>query len=285
LRRQTLFYERAHDAIARGKTLTRSDYSRAFAADDESGALQQVLFWDFFATGNATASAGEIRDEIARLDALAAATRGVPHDKRQMLIDVLDNEPTLIFTGAIATARDVADTLRCAILTSRGAQPRNAIDAFRRGSIDRLVATDLAAEGLNLQRAGVVIHYDIPWNPVKLDQRNGRAHRIGQKRPSVRAIYFMPERDRTGIVETIETKNRTRARILQPAAPPAPPTTLPPRLPHDAAAVALIRAGVDIPELASRRFRAGAELELAELARGPLDERRVREIIDLERLI
>ena len=285
LRRQTRFYERALDAIARGRTLTRSDYRRAFAADDESGALQQVLFWDFFATGNVAASAGEIRDEIARLDALAAEARSVPRDKRQTLIDVLDNEPTLIFTGAIATAREIADATRCAILTSRGAQPRNAIDAFRRGSIDRLVATDLAAEGLNLQRAAVVVHYDIPWNPVKLDQRNGRAHRIGQKRPSVRAIYFMPERDRTGIVETIETKNRTRARILRPTTPPAPPTTLPPHLPHDAAAVALIRAGLDVPELASRRFRAGAELELAELARGPLDERKVRQIVELERLI
>jgi len=183
LRRQTRFYERALDAIARGRTLTRSDYRRAFAADDESGALQQVLFWDFFATGNVAASAGEIRDEIARLDALAAEARSVPRDKRQTLIDVLDDEPTLIFTGAIATAREIADATRCAILTSRGAQPRNAIDAFRRGSIDRLVATDLAAEGLNLQRAAVVVHYDIPWNPVKLDQRNGRAHRIGQKRP------------------------------------------------------------------------------------------------------
>jgi superfamily II DNA or RNA helicase len=284
LRRQTRFYERALDAIARGRTLTRSDYRRAFAADDESGALQQVLFWDFFATGNVAAGAAEIRDEIARIDALAAQARATPRDKRQTLIDVLDDEPTLIFTGAIATARDLAGTLRCAIVTSRGAQPRNAIDAFRRGSIDRLVATDLAAEGLNLQRAAVVIHYDIPWNPVKLDQRNGRAHRIGQKRPSVRAIYFMPERDRTGIVETIETKNRTRARILRPTTAPAPPTTLPPHLPHDAAAVALIRAGLDVPELASRRFRAGAELELAELARGPLDERRVRQIVELERL-
>ena len=284
LRRQTRFYERALDALARGRTLTRTDYRRAFAADDESGALQQVLFWDFFATGNVVCGAAEIRDEIARLDALAAQARATPRDKRQTLIDVLDDEPTLIFTGAIATARDVAGTLRCAIMTSRGAQPRNAIEAFRRGSIDRLVATDLAAEGLNLQRAAVVIHYDIPWNPVKLDQRNGRAHRIGQKRPSVRAIYFMPERDRTGIVETIETKNRTRARILRPTTPPAPPATLPPHLPHDAAAVALIRAGLDVPELASRRFRAGAELALAELARGPLDERKVRQIVELERL-
>ena len=285
LRRQTRFYERALDAFARGRMLIRSDYRRAFAADDESGALQKVLFWDFFTTGSTAANASEIDDEIARLDALVAATRSAPHDKRKTLMDLVGDEPTLIFTGAIATARDIAGALRCAILTSRGAQPRNAVEAFRSGSIDRLVATDLAAEGLNLQRAAVVVHYDIPWNPVKLDQRNGRAHRIGQKRPTVRAIYFMPERDRTGIVETIETKNRTRERILRPTTPTAPPVTLPPRLPRDAAAVALIRAGVDIPELAERRFRAGAELALAELARGPLDERKVRKIIELERLI
>src|SRR5207237_7180527 len=143
--------------------------------------------------------------------------RATPRDKRQTLIDVLDNEPTLIFTGAIATARDVAGTLRCAIVTSRGAQPRNAIDAFRRGSIDRLVATDLAAEGLNLQRAAVVVHYDIPWNPVKLDQRNGRAHRIGQTRDEVRAIYFIPEERTTGIIETVAAKNRVRRHSLRVA--------------------------------------------------------------------
>src|SRR5205814_1004949 len=83
IRRQTRFYERALDAIARGRTLTRSDYRRAFAADDESGALQQVLFWDFFATGNVATGAAEIRDEIARLDALAAQARATPRDKRQ----------------------------------------------------------------------------------------------------------------------------------------------------------------------------------------------------------
>jgi superfamily II DNA or RNA helicase len=285
LRRQTRFYERALDALARGRTLTRSDYRRAFAADDDSGALQQVLFWDFFATGNAAASAAEMRDEIARLDDLAAQARSAPPEKRRSLIDLLDDQPTLIFTGAIATARDLAAALDCAILTARGARPRNAIDAFRRGTIDRLVATDLAAEGLNLQRAAAVVHYDIPWNPAKLDQRNGRAHRIGQKRPAVRAIYFMPERDRTGIVQTIETKNQTRARILRPAISSALPASLPPHIPQDAAGVALIRAGVDVPELALRRFRAGAELELAELARGQLDERKVRQIVDLERLI
>src|SRR5207302_5567808 len=119
----------------------------------------------------------------------------------------------LIFTSAVATAHDIASTLRAGVITSRGAQPLDALEAFRRGTIDRVVATDLASEGLNLQRAGVVVHYDIPWNPVKLDQRNGRAYRIGQTRDSVRAIYFLPEA-RSRVVETIASKNRTRRRIL-----------------------------------------------------------------------
>src|SRR5207237_8119718 len=94
---------------------------------------------------------------------------------------------------------------------------RDAIGAFRRGRIGTLVCTDLAAEGLNLQRAGVVVHYDIPWNPVKLDQRNGRAWRIGQKRTCVQAIYFLPENRRTRIIETVTAKNRARRRLLGPS--------------------------------------------------------------------
>src|SRR5439155_9770123 len=121
--------------------------------------------------------------------------------------------PMLIFTGAVATALDIGDAMQAGVMTSRAARPLDALDAFRRGRIDTLVCTDLASEGLNLQSAGVVVHYDIPWNPVKLDQRNGRAHRIGQTRDSVRAIYFLPEA-RSRVVETIASKNRVRRRIL-----------------------------------------------------------------------
>jgi superfamily II DNA or RNA helicase len=45
-----------------------------------------------------------------------------------------------------------------------------------------LVATDAAGEGINLHCANIVINYDMPWNPNKLEQRFGRVHRIGQKR-------------------------------------------------------------------------------------------------------
>ncbi len=44
-----------------------------------------------------------------------------------------------------------------------------------------LVATDAAGEGINLQRANLMINYDIPWNPNRIEQRFGRIHRIGQK--------------------------------------------------------------------------------------------------------
>jgi superfamily II DNA or RNA helicase len=43
-----------------------------------------------------------------------------------------------------------------------------------------LVATDAAGEGLNLQRAHLMVNYDLPWNPTRIEQRFGRIHRIGQ---------------------------------------------------------------------------------------------------------
>ena len=43
-----------------------------------------------------------------------------------------------------------------------------------------LVATDAAGEGINLQRAHLMVNYDLPWNPARLEQRFGRIHRIGQ---------------------------------------------------------------------------------------------------------
>src|SRR5690606_33817147 len=43
-----------------------------------------------------------------------------------------------------------------------------------------LLATDAAGEGINLQRAHLMVSYDLPWNPNRLEQRFGRIHRIGQ---------------------------------------------------------------------------------------------------------
>ncbi len=52
---------------------------------------------------------------------------------------------------------------------------------FREGEIKVLLATESASEGLNLQTCGVLINYDMPWNPMRVEQRIGRIDRIGQK--------------------------------------------------------------------------------------------------------
>ena len=64
---------------------------------------------------------------------------------------------------------------------------------FAEGSIRVLVCTDAAAEGLNLQNCGSLFNYDMPWNPMKVEQRIGRIDRIGQRRHEVRIRHFMYE--------------------------------------------------------------------------------------------
>lgn len=53
--------------------------------------------------------------------------------------------------------------------------------AFRKGDVQILLGNDAMAEGLNLQTCGVEINYDVPWNPMRLEQRIGRVDRIGQQ--------------------------------------------------------------------------------------------------------
>ena len=54
-------------------------------------------------------------------------------------------------------------------------------EAFRHDpAVQVLLATDAAGEGINLQRAHLMVNYDLPWNPNRLEQRFGRIHRIGQ---------------------------------------------------------------------------------------------------------
>jgi len=283
VRRQTRFYERALDSLRSGRTLTKREYRRAFGDEEDRDALQEVLFWDVFAPEEARIDAEVIREELRRLDAIRDAALAAPDAKRDLLASVIGNEPAIIFTSAVATAHDLARALGAGVLTSREAIPVDAIAAFRRGCIDVLVCTDLAAEGLNLQRAATIVHYDIPWNPVKLDQRNGRAWRIGQKREWIDAIYFFPDSRRTRIVETIAAKNRARKRLLQPADSRAARTlsALPAYMPRDAPAVKLVKRLRQPPPQLARRYPAGIERLFEELAAEYLDERRLCELLAL----
>ncbi|HEX7809829.1 MAG TPA: C-terminal helicase domain-containing protein, partial [Thermoanaerobaculia bacterium] len=289
VRRQLHFYERALAAIAAGRTLPKRDYRRAFANEEDRDAFQDVLFWELFAPpGDANPHA--IREEMQRLELIAASARASPCEKRAQLVALLRelNEPALVFTGSAATARDLQSALRCGLVTSRERSRDAVLDAFRRGHIDVVVSTDMAAEGLNLQRAGVVVHYDIPWNPVKLDQRNGRAYRIGQQRESVRAIYFVPRSRETRIIATIARKNRMRRRVIpcvstrsRGAGDPVLTRgmTLRPRLAD--AAFNRLAARVDLPIELARRHKAGIEQLMRAMADEFLDQRRVDELLAL----
>ena len=57
-----------------------------------------------------------------------------------------------------------------------------------------MIATEAGAEGINLQFCSLVINYDLPWNPQRIEQRIGRCHRYGQKHDVV-VINFLNERN------------------------------------------------------------------------------------------
>jgi superfamily II DNA/RNA helicase len=159
--------------------------------------------------------------------------------------------------------------LRCGVATARDG--RGAIDAFQRGAINLVVTTDFASEGLNLQRAAVVVHYDIPWNPARLDQRNGRAHRIGQTRDCVKAIYFLPRGDATKIVATIAAKNRVRRELLNAPSPRETVPTASTLRPRVTKAAAITRFPVALDDRFERRHKAGVERLIASMSHERVD--------------
>ncbi len=78
------------------------------------------------------------------------------------------------------------------------------IAIFRRpaaeGGATYLVATDAAGEGINLQFCWLMVNYDIPWNPARLEQRMGRVHRYGQKHDPVIILNLVAGKTREGRV-------------------------------------------------------------------------------------
>jgi len=77
---------------------------------------------------------------------------------------------------------------------SKSADKRAALIEHFRDSAEILIATESAAEGVNLQFCSLVINYDLPWNPQRIEQRIGRCHRYGQKHDVV-VINFLNERN------------------------------------------------------------------------------------------
>jgi Helicase conserved C-terminal domain len=86
---------------------------------------------------------------------------------------------------------------------SRTADTRAALVEHFRNKASIMIATEAAAEGINLQFCSMVVNYDLPWNPQRIEQRIGRCHRYGQKYDVV-VVNFLNQNCRTE--EEIETE-------------------------------------------------------------------------------
>ena len=82
---------------------------------------------------------------------------------------------------AICAAWPKANKETDRVTGSRTADMRAALVDYFRSKASILIATEAAAEGINLQFCSMVVNYDLPWNPQRIEQRIGRCHRYGQK--------------------------------------------------------------------------------------------------------
>jgi superfamily II DNA or RNA helicase len=128
---------------------------------------------------------GEVARRAARGDSKIAALR------RLLRRTAAAGESVVVFTEYRDTLTHIADVLRrtesiaTALLHGGlGAEGRRlALERFVRGEVRVLLTTDAAGEGLNLQqRCRVVLQMELPWNPIRIEQRVGRVDRIGQRR-------------------------------------------------------------------------------------------------------
>lgn len=119
-----------------------------------------------------------------------------------------DGRPVLVFSEFADTVTYLRDLLypafgaSLACYTGEGGQvwrggrwtgvPKDDVTAkLGNGELRVLLCTDAASEGLNLQAAGALINYDLPWNPSRVEQRIGRIDRIGQRADSVRIVNLV----------------------------------------------------------------------------------------------
>ncbi|MEB3328962.1 MAG: SNF2-related protein [Candidatus Sericytochromatia bacterium] len=174
------------DGAERGfKTLTYIRLSRMLASSP--AALAQAV--RTMAVEAAEASDGV---RLLRIGQLAQAMR--TNSKTQALLRVLAEtaDKAIVFTSFYETQRFLQQQLTGAghdvILFSGLMSQREkdaAVQAFREPGRQVLLCTDAGSEGVNLQFCHVLVNYDLPWNPMRVEQRIGRVHRIGQQRDVV----------------------------------------------------------------------------------------------------
>ena len=219
LGRYEAFLDLARDAAAGGRTLGRKDFQRLFPPAD-SDALQLTFLPLLLAPGagppGPPGPPSERDRELARrLRELSVLTEDPKADALDRLLGPRP-EKAIVFVRPRATVRYLLRQLRgrrvaavmgdTGVLATGRAAPAEVLRAFAphaQGAggaaapaaaleTDVLIATDLLSEGLNLQDAARVIHYDLPWTPARLAQRVGRIDRLGSPHARIEAITFLP---------------------------------------------------------------------------------------------
>ena len=170
----------------------------------------------------------ELREEVAQLDhliELARASRGKGAERKvaefRKVIEsrtVTDgSEKILVFTEHRDTLIDLTNQLRqwgysvCNIHGGIRLADRIAAEREFRGPAQFMVATEAAGEGINLQFCKVMLNWDLPWNPNRLEQRMGRIHRYGQEF-EVQVVNLVAKSTREGsvLVRLMEKLERMR---------------------------------------------------------------------------
>jgi len=174
--------------------------------DDLNAAEQETLEETLVDQATAARTIAELEQEIIILAGLEQQAKAVVNSgqdrKWDELSHILQNDPAMRDAGGrlrkIIIFSEHRDTLNYlyqkiagvmgnsdAIVTIHGGthrDERRRLQALFRSDpeVRILVATDAAGEGVNLQNANLMVNYDLPWNPNRLEQRFGRIHRIGQ---------------------------------------------------------------------------------------------------------
>ena len=216
----------ASSAAAVGRTLTRR---AALLSGERCSEQQAALPWEELdAVDDDVADAGlavpglvdshREQDWLQRLIALAAAASPTS-SKLSVVRRLLRRTPEqlIVFSEYRDVALEVAHALHeqtSVVALHGGLSPRQrhaAVEAFTAGAVRTLVATDAAGEGLNLHaRCRFVVNIEIPWTPLRLEQRIGRVDRIGQSR-RVHALHLAHRGSYEGTV--IARLERRRARV------------------------------------------------------------------------
>lgn len=165
----------------------------------------------------------DIKSEIEDLNQIVAVAQQAEYQyldvKVEPLLSIVDdifaedrNRKLIIFTEFVATQQYLSKLLKdrgysTSLLNgSLSIEERNLVLAEFREETNILISTDAGGEGLNLQFANYMINYDLPWNPMKIEQRIGRVDRIGQQRDVEIYNFVLADTVETRVKDVLEEK-------------------------------------------------------------------------------